>query len=107
MDFEMLNAEMNNLLKLMSKEGPSSDNYETYSRRLTELQEIALRWQELSNTNQNQKEDLHLKRREQDLAEDMNFQDFGTCGLNPVFFRAIIFRFFSSGTPMIARFVHK
>ena len=70
MDFEMLNAEMNNLLKLMSKEGPSSENYETYSHRLTELQEIARRWQELNYADQNQKEELNLRRREQDLTEE-------------------------------------
>lgn len=64
MDYEALNAEMNNLLKLMSREGPGSEKYEDYTKRLGELQQMAIKRKELELTEAKQKEEAALKRRE-------------------------------------------
>ena len=70
MDYEALTAEMNNLIELMSKEGPSSEDYETYANRLSDLQKIALAGKEQELVEMKQKEELNLRRRDQALSEE-------------------------------------
>ena len=70
MDYDALNDEMNNLLKLMAKEGPASENYETYAKRLGELQQMAIKWGELELAEKKQNADSTSRRAELALQED-------------------------------------
>lgn len=70
MNYDALTAEMNNIINLMSKEGPESDQYDVYMKRLSALQKIALDWQDHGLAEQRQKEELSLRRREQSISEE-------------------------------------
>ena len=96
MDYEGLTTEMNNLIKLMTKEGPTSENYEVYVRRLGELQEIAIAWRQQEINETNQREELNLRRRDQAISQEANtlrdkaskretVSEYGTALLSGVF----------------------
>lgn len=64
MDYEALDNEMNTILKKMAKEEPDTEKYFTYTKRLGELQQMAIKHMELELTAAKQNEDAALKRRE-------------------------------------------
>lgn len=64
MNYEALVGEMNTLLETMRKETPESENYETHVKRLSELQQIAIKWKELELAEAKQTAEEALKRRE-------------------------------------------
>ena len=78
MDYEALNDEMNAILKLMAKEGPDSENYANYTKRLSELQQMAIKWKELELAEAKQNEEAALKRREL-VAQEEETRQKGKC----------------------------